>query len=140
MTLRVITLALALAASAFGQGFASSSQAKTAPVYTTVTIPINTSIMAAGVDLQGCTPAAIEMPSAWDTASITIAASKTLGGTYVNVYDQFGTEVTITAAASRFIILSPADWWAFRYIKLRSGTAGTPVTQTAARTLTIHCR
>lgn len=139
MTIRVITLALALCLSAFGQ-FGNSAAAKTAPVTKTVSIPINTSIMATGIDLQGCTPAAIEMPSAWDAANITLAASKTLSGTYINVYDQFGTEVTITAAASRFIVLPPADWWSFRYIKLRSGTSGTPVNQTAARTLTIHCR
>lgn len=140
MTIRVITLALALCLSMLGQSFGSSSQAKTAPVTTTVSIPINTSIMATGLDLLGCTPAAIEMPSAWTTANITVSASSTLAGTYKDVYDEYGSEVTITAAASRFIRLNPADWWSHRFIKLRSGTSGTPVTQTAARTLTIHCR
>lgn len=139
MTIRVITLALALCLSAFGQ-FGNSATAKTAPVSKTVSIPISTSIMAAGVDLQGCTPAAIEMPSAWDTGNLTFSVASTLSGTYKNVYDEFGTEVTVTAAASRFIRLSPADWWSMRYLKIRSGTSGTPVTQTAARTLTIHCR
>lgn len=139
MTIRVITLALALCLSAFGQ-FGSSAQAKAAPVSTTVTIPINTSIMAAGVDLQGCTPAAIEMPAAWDTANLTFSVASSLSGTYKNVYDEFGSEATVTAAASRFIRLSPADWWGLRYLKIRSGTAGTPVTQTAARIITIHCR
>lgn len=139
MTIRVITLALAICLSAFGQ-FGSSSQARTAPVSTTVTIPISTSIMAAGIDLQGCTPAAIEMPAAWDTANLTFSVASTLTGTYKDVYDEFGSEVTVTAAASRFIRLNAGDWWGMRYLKIRSGTSGTPVTQTAARILTIHCR
>lgn len=143
MPIRVITLALALCLSVFGQGFGSSSQAKTAPVSTTVSIPLNASVMATGVDLQGCTPAAIEMPSAWTAADIAVSAAKSYSGTYNTVYDQYGSQLIVSAAASRFIILSPADWWSFRYIKLHSvtvGTPGTPVAQTAARTITIHCR
>lgn len=46
---------------------------------------------------------------------------------------------TIAAAASRGIIVPLHDMIGFRYIKIRSGTAGTPVNQTDARTLTLIC-
>ncbi len=102
------------------------------------TIAINTSLSGA-VDITGCTVAGIIMSAGWDTASITAQASVD-GTNFYNLYDEFATEVTVSAAASRFIRLSPADWWGVRYVKLRSGTSGTAVNQTAARTLKVVCR
>ena len=94
------------------------------------------------IDLGSTTLFAIEMPDAWQAAAITFLASSTKNGTFKSVYDDSGTEVTIASAnisAGRFIVpdsvaikLAP-----FRYLKLRSGTAATPVNQTVDRQFSI---
>jgi hypothetical protein len=101
-----------------------------------VTIAINTAVSAA-VRIFGGLPAVIEMPAAWDAANLTFQTSGD-GTNYFNVYDEFGTEVNVVASASRRIRLEPPQWAGVQYIKIRSGTAGTPVNQTAARTLYIE--
>lgn len=79
---------------------------------------------------------ALDMPADWDAANLTFQASYNTGGTFDNVYDQFGTEKTVIAAEDRFIPLDdPAFWMGVRYLKVRSGTSGTAVNQTAARTI-----
>lgn len=94
---------------------------------------------------------AIVMPSAWTAANLTFQGAtivQTTGatpggvtvGTYQDIYDSGGTELAVTAAASRYIVLTPALAAALRgfgAIKIRSGTSGTPVNQGAARTISI---
>lgn len=77
----------------------------------------------------------IEMPAAWTAANLTFQTSGDAGVTFMNVYDDVGNEVAVTAAASRRIRLSPADWVAIHQLKVRSGTAGVPVNQGAERIL-----
>jgi len=76
------------------------------------------------------------MPAAWTTANLTLLVSLD-GTTYNPLYDKDGVEVTIAAAASRYIQLFPGDFEGFLYLKLRSGTSGTPVTQAAERVLSV---
>ena len=90
------------------------------------------------IDLEGHQLAAIQMPSAWTAAGISYLAATESGGTFQAVYNN-GIEVTATVAASTCAVaadnalcLAP-----LRFIKIRSGTAGTPVNQTADRTLTL---
>ncbi len=104
----------------------------------TATIAINTSLSGA-VDITGCTVTGIIMSAAWDAASITAQGSVD-GTNFANIHDEYGGEVTITAAASRFIRLTPSDWWGVRWLKLRSGISSSAVNQTAARTLKVVCR
>lgn len=87
-----------------------------------------------------CTPAAIIMPATWTAASITVQASVD-GTTFYDVYDEFGTELTFTAAAARIIKIDAAAMWGVGLVfKFRSGTTGTPVNQATARTLSLICR
>lgn len=76
----------------------------------------------------GCALVGLQMPAAWTAAGLTLQGSMD-GVNFANVYDQSGTEVTLTVAASRFIQLNPADFAGFRKLKLRSGTSGAPVNQ-----------
>lgn len=91
------------------------------------------------VDLEGYSFFAINMTTAWDTANITLQACPTGDGTFQDVYDDNGTEVTITAAASRIITVNTNlyNLAPLRFIKLRSGTTATPVAQSTSRTLTL---
>jgi hypothetical protein len=101
-----------------------------------VSILINASL-SAGVNIMGGLPAVIEMPAAWDAANLTFQTSGD-GVNYFNVYDEFGTEVTVIASTSRRIRLDPSQWAGVQCIKIRSGTSGAAVNQSAARTLYIE--
>ena len=94
----------------------------------------NGASLSAAVIPYGGLPAVIEMPAAWDAANLTFQTSGD-GTNFFNLYDEFGTEVTVTASTSRRIRLDPTQWAGIYQIKVRSGTAGTPVNQSAARTL-----
>ncbi len=89
------------------------------------------------IDMIGYSLLRVEMPAAWDAANLTFQVGAVSGSLVDHYLD--GMEYTKTsAAASRSVGFTPADSMLFqRYIKIRSGTAGTPVTQTAARTLRI---
>jgi hypothetical protein len=91
------------------------------------------------VDLSGFELCAIQMPATWTTANLTFLASNATGGTFNDLYDDAGNEVSVTAAASRVISLDSValKLGALRFIKVRSGTTGTPVQQGGSRALTL---
>lgn len=75
------------------------------------------------------------MPAAWTSAAMTFQGSFD-GTNYFDLYDETGTEVSFTVAASRYVIISsPAKFLGLKKIKVRSGTSGTPVNQAAERTV-----
>ncbi len=92
--------------------------------------------LSGAIDCEDTRISRIQIPSAWTTANITFQTSVD-GVTYADLYDSFGVEYVVTAAASREIILPLADFLGIRFLKIRSGTTGTPVTQSAARSLPI---
>src|SRR5512137_30675 len=77
------------------------------------------------------------MPSAWDAAHLTFQVSDLIDGTFVNLYNESGTEVDITVAVDRAYSLNTSGAYLtpFNFVKVRSGTAALPVNQTAARTI-----
>ena len=109
----------------------------------TIAVPVviaNGAAISAAIDLGGCTLVGIHMPAAWTTANLTFSASEDSVAAYDSIYDASGTEKTVTAAASRFIHLTASDWIGFKNIKIRSGNAGSPVNQGAARTIVLLLR
>lgn len=95
--------------------------------------------LSSAIDIGDGGLVAIQMPSSWDAAGLSFQASSDPAGTYADVYTSttagVSTELTIGAAASEYIALNASVFAGLRYIKIRSGTTGSPVTQTAARTL-----
>ncbi len=96
-----------------------------------VTIASGASLSGA-VACEGLRLAAVVMPAAWTAANLTFQGSVD-GTRFVNVHDDAGVEVTVTAAADRYIPVNPADWEGVQRLKVRSGTSGTPVNQAAGR-------
>jgi hypothetical protein len=102
----------------------------------------NGAALSGAVDLGQNRLFAVQMPTTWTAAGLTFQASSD-GITYFNVFDDSsvpGTfiETTWTAAASQYqVVASPAKWIGIRWLKIRSGTAGVPVNQGGARTLTV---
>lgn len=108
-----------------------------------------TGTIASGASLSGAIPlggypgtvCAILMPASWTSASLTFQGSAD-GTTYGNIYkvgsDGAASEFTITSpVAGTWIVLMPGDLPSVNYFKIRSGTAGSPVTQGADRILTV---
>jgi len=91
------------------------------------------------VHLNGDALVGIEMPAAWTAAELTFQTSFD-SVTYQDLYDEFGMEVTVQAAASRNIQMNPAEWTHVKYLKVRSGTSGTPVAQAAGRVIYLLAR
>lgn len=113
-----------------------------------VVIPNGESLSAA-VDLTEMRVVAIDLPSAWTAAAITFTAAAEgeddndgTTPTYDQVNDSGGNEISLTVAASRYIVLTTAHKDALRGLyrcKVRSGTAGAAVNQAAARELILVC-
>lgn len=78
---------------------------------------------------------AIQMPNTWDAADLTFQGS-TDGTNFFNLFDGGGNEIDFQAAASEQITVD--NFRGAVWIKVRSGTSGTPVNQSAARVLTLQ--
>lgn len=105
----------------------------------TATIPTGATGLSAGVDLGNETLVGYVMPAAWTTASLTFQVSLD-GVTYTDLYETTGTEVSHAVSTGRFVRVNPADWVGMRFIKVRSGTVGTPVNQVASRDIILVSR
>lgn len=72
----------------------------------------------------------VVIPASWETADLTFQASLD-GVTWSDLYNDAGTEVTVKAAASRAVSLDTKylGLAPFELVKIRSGTAQTPVVQ-----------
>jgi hypothetical protein len=81
----------------------------------------------------------IAMPAAWDAAALSFQVSADGGQTYGEMQTT-AAAVSYLAAANQFIAIDPAIWRGINMIKVRSGSSGTPVNQTADRVLTLVTR
>jgi len=106
------------------------------PVVTRTATIANGASLSDAIQADGSAVVGVVMPAAWTAANLTIQASAD-DTTYNNVYDELGTEKTIVASTDRYIPLNPADFLGANSIKVRSGTAGTPVNQAAARSVIV---
>jgi hypothetical protein len=81
----------------------------------------------------------IVMPGAWTAADLTFQVSDD-NSTFKDVYDTAGELAITTADVNRRIKLSPDDLLGACYLKVRSGTSGTPVAQAAERVIGLKIR
>lgn len=102
-----------------------------------------TALIASGTALSAAVPlgakqlVGIAMPAAWDAAALTFQVSADGGTTWLEMTTSAGAAVSFTVAGGQFIAIDPAIWRGINMLKLRSGTSGAPVNQTADRTLTL---
>lgn len=83
---------------------------------------------------------AIRIPASWTTANLTFQGSQD-GTNFFDVYNLYGEEFTVVVGgASRYVVMGPQEFQWARYIKIRSGTTGTPVNQAADRSLLVITR
>jgi hypothetical protein len=106
--------------------------------------PISVTI-SSGTSLSAATPlgdsvlTGIAMSAGWDAAALTFQVSAD-GGTTWGEMQSISAVISYTAAAGQYIAIDPALWRGINMIKVRSGTSGTAVPQTADRILTLVTR
>lgn len=105
-----------------------------------VNFAINASL-SAPIKIPGHTICGFSIPSTWTAANLTFQASYDNGTTYQNLYDDSGNEVTVTVAAASVNVRTDAVYWVgIEYLKVRSGTSGSPVAQTSALQVVLRTR
>jgi hypothetical protein len=114
-----------------------TSRTKDPLFQTPLSIP-NGVALSSVLDCLGVMPVGIFLPSAWTTAQVSFQVSPDNSNWY-NLYDKIG-EVLYPAAASEYLALDPTQFAGARYLRVRSGTNGTPVNQAADRSLTVILR
>lgn len=103
--------------------------------------------LSAEINVNGMRIVGIQMSAGWDAAGITFAALTRTDNahpetaTFGKVQDQAGVEVVVTTPALDTYVAMAATvaLEGLGRCKIRSGTAGTPVNQTANRVLGIVC-
>lgn len=100
-------------------------------------IILNGASQSAVLDVTERVIVAIALPATWTAASITFLAADTAEGTFQPVYDAAGVEYTVVAVQGHVVVVPADATRAFRYVKLRSGTGGTPVNQGGDRSLSV---
>lgn len=79
----------------------------------------------------------ILVPAGWTAANVTFQASPDGGVTWGNLFSYLGTEFTVVAVAGQFNAIDPTLLQGVVSLKVRSGTSGSPVTQTGAVAVTL---
>lgn len=110
-----------------------------AGIYPATATIANGESLSGAVVIQNAAVVGIIMPAEWTAAPLTLQGSAD-GAAFADLYDPFGAEIVIAAAASRHIVIPPASLNGLAAIKLRSGTAGAAVNQGAARSITVVTR
>lgn len=105
-------------------------QAVNQTVASTATIAVSASLSGI-VDLNGQILTAIVIPAATEGTSMTFQQSAD-GTNFYDVYKDDGTEYSITVAASRYIVVDQSKFAGVRWLKVRTGTSGSPTTQSGA--------
>jgi hypothetical protein len=103
-----------------------------------VTIGNGTSLSPA-VPLGDWTLCGIAMPAGWDAASLTFQVSVDGGTTWLEMIDG-ASALSLTAAAGQYLAFEPFKWLGANMLRVRSGTSGSAVNQTADRVLTLITR
>lgn len=113
----------------------TAPQAKASTDIIEVTIEAGQSL-SEGINLLGRIPTLLHMPASFSGATITFQAAASNGGTYQDVYLD-GAEYSIAVAAGQAVLINPAPILGLRFIKIRSGTSASPVTEGAGAVIGI---
>lgn len=100
----------------------------------TVTIASGASLSDA-VDIEGAAIVGIQMPASWTAAALTFQGSSD-DLTFGNISNDAGAEKSITVSASAFVSIPVSSFLGgCSSVKVRSGTAATPVNQAGDRSI-----
>jgi hypothetical protein len=90
--------------------------------------------LSAGIDLGVYRLVGLSIPATFEPTTLTFQSSFD-NSTYNNIYESTGVEKSVTVGISRRVILSPADFYGIRYIKVRGGTSASATNVSGDRTI-----
>lgn len=93
--------------------------------YSEVVIENGETVQTDSVDVIGFLPSGIIIPAGFEGTEITFQACDTATGTFLACYDSAGTELTVTCAAQRHVLIEPQTFAGARFLKLVAGTVQT---------------
>src|SRR3990167_8245956 len=91
------------------------------------------------VDVSGVLVTGLVVPSSWDSANLTFQGGFGAGALW-DIYTSAGAEWIVTAVAGKLAAIDPTSVACANFIRIRSGTAGSPVTQSAQRQIILAVR
>lgn len=102
--------------------------ASTATSFTDTRVQITATIASgqttsAEVDLGGTNIVGLQMPASFTSTSLKFLVSTASGGTYQNLADGAGSDVSKTVAGGKYIGIDPTLFRGVRYVKLVSGSS-----------------
>lgn len=89
------------------------------------------------IDVTGHVIVGLSLPTI-DNAALTFQVAEKSDGTFRNLYDDAGNEVVIPASTGARSVAVPAELVGWSFVKVRSGTSGAAVNQTAERTIRVQ--
>lgn len=92
------------------------------------------------IDLKNLRLFGIITPAALTGTVFTFQESVDGGTTWLNLYDEYGTEVSVSVGTSRSITLDPVKFAAVSMLRIRSGPAASPTNEAADRTIRLKLR
>jgi hypothetical protein len=102
---------------------------------TAVVIAVDESLSTVA-DLQHYLVCGVVMPDTWTAANLTFEGAGTDAdggpGAFYPIFDDAGVEYEVVADAATVIQIDPVKLAGVRWLKVRSGTSGTPVDQLLA--------
>jgi hypothetical protein len=105
------------------------------PLVATADVSISSGQTAsAALDLMGGTLCGIYLPASMVGTSLTFQAASSASGSYQTVQKN-GSDMTLSFAASKYIVLNPSDFSGIRFLKIVSSA-----TETATVSLTLALR
>ncbi len=107
------------------------------PFILEVTIPSGDAVSDA-IHVANSTPKAFHLPTI-DNSKLTFLGSAD-GSTFYNVYDSTNSEVEEPATTGQLYLDAPDALRGVNYVKIRTGTSASPVSQSAERTITVVCK
>jgi hypothetical protein len=102
----------------------------------TVTIAAGASLSGASTKYPGYRLIAVLTASTWDAAKISFSVSND-GTNFFTLYNQTGEVQAASITGAAAVSLSPADFIAWDYIKVRSGLVGAATNQVDATIVTL---
>jgi len=90
------------------------------------------------VDLGATYLVGLFVPSGWTSANITFQVSPD-GVNFGNFFSYLGAEVAFVAVPGQYLGVDPTLFKGARAIKVRSGTSGSPVTQSSQANIQLVC-
>jgi hypothetical protein len=102
----------------------------------TVTIAAGASLSSASTKINGYRLVGVRTASTWDAAKLTFQVSSD-GTNFFNLYSDAGEYEVSSVTGTAAIAVDPANFLAWNYVKVRSGTAGAATNQADETVITL---